>query len=86
MHTPEKMSLDLWNQVFLDYLCLECSNENGKAHQHKCGKTLSGQPAAISIHTNLFSDCAGQGRVIWIAVPYCQDCEERPAGSGCIHV
>jgi hypothetical protein len=39
----------------------------------------------FSIHDARFSQCAGAGKVLRLAVPYCPKCESRPEETSCIH-
>jgi hypothetical protein len=42
--------------------------------------------AYISIHEAMFEgQCAGSGRCVRLAVPYCPTCERRPQEHGCFH-
>jgi hypothetical protein len=41
--------------------------------------------ADVSIHDSRFERCTGSGIVARVIVPFCPECEDRPADSGCFH-
>ena len=51
-----------------------------------CGAEIQYVLTYLSVHDSPFADvCAGTGRVMRMPIPYCPNCEERPALHGCLH-
>ncbi|OHA48815.1 MAG: hypothetical protein A2806_03920 [Candidatus Terrybacteria bacterium RIFCSPHIGHO2_01_FULL_48_17] len=51
-----------------------------------CGAEVQEVHAYISLHTTLFSNCAGSGKVKQVGIPYCPNCELTPNNRGCVHL
>lgn len=50
-----------------------------------CGSTIEFVQAFISVHDVRF-ECAGNGKVVRVALPYCPFCEDSvPKTTGCFH-
>ena len=69
----------------MKWIAAHCEDRDGLQVCKKTGRPTEIIPAYLSIHDERFTDCVGWGRVLRLAVPFCPDCEPRPADSGCLH-
>ncbi len=62
------------------------ADDNGHYKCKKCGARILQTTCYVSIHTTLFSGCAGSGRCKQVPLPYCPTCEGVPTQtSTCVH-
>lgn len=54
----------------------------------QCGAMVMQATCAVSLHAREFGDlCAGSGKVVRVALPYCPQCEGEPTRTTtCVHV
>jgi hypothetical protein len=61
-------------------------DQNGFQVCRKCGGNVEIVVAYMSLHDLRFGlACAGAGKVVRLAIPFCPRCEAQPAEQGCIH-
>ncbi len=52
-----------------------------------CGGDIHRVRGMLLLHDERFGDaCAGPGRALRMDIPFCPQCEARPAEFGCIHL
>lgn len=85
MNAPQKQKPDDFLRAYLE--------ERKKFHFKdktlrciSCDTEIKEMVAYVSIHFAEFPDCAGDGAVIRMRLPYCPQCEEWPSFEGCLHV
>jgi len=89
METPKELKVDSLTDVdrLITKHTLAHYTETGNGPVCKnCGALVLFVHAYISVHTTLFSNCAGSGSVKQIDMPYCPNCEITPSDRGCIHL
>jgi hypothetical protein len=86
MKTPVKSSFIEFAQQRSEWIDLHCVTRGESQLCVKCGTRVEYIGAFLSVHDASFdSGCAGPGGVVRLVVPFCPQCEERPALAGCIH-
>jgi hypothetical protein len=95
LKTPQRVTLEEFSKMRMDWIATNCrlvfdpfapGDQNGFQVCRKCGGNVGIVGAYVALHDLRFGlACAGSGKVLRMAIPYCPRCEERPAEQGCIH-
>lgn len=78
-------------QTFKDQIKIHVEkhyNESGSGYEcRNCGSVIRQMTCHVSVHNSPFKDaCVGEGRVVYIQLPYCPDCEGMPQKfRSCVH-
>jgi|GEM_PF-6006584 len=89
VETPNCLNLVSWQQFkssLHEHCRLRYKREGEIYRCRHCGAQVRAVLAYISIHTTLFTNCAGGGVVERVEMPYCPNCETRPESLGCVHL
>jgi len=95
MQTPHRVSSQEFCQMREDWIAANCrlvfdpftpGDQNGFQVCRKCGGNVEIVVAYMSLHDLRFGvACAGSGKGVRLAIPFCPRCEAQPAEQGCIH-
>jgi len=89
MNCPSKVTREEFNAL-VDAVFQTFKKDGEKWICPNCGSVILQKTAFVSVHDSRFSICAGSGKVIRTAIPYCPKCEPtidaKAALSGCVHV
>ena len=86
MHTPQRVTLQEFSAMRMSWIVEHCRDQDGFQVCRKCGGNVEVVGAYMSLHDPGLADaCAGSGKVVRLAIPFCRRCEARPAEEGCIH-
>jgi hypothetical protein len=87
MEAPRKrLSQEQFNQAISRHVARHYRRK-GKGYVCKTdGASIKQTTCYVSVHTNLFPNCAGGGEVRTTNLPYCPKCEGAPKNtSTCVH-
>ena len=86
MQTPQRVTLQEFSAMRMSWIVEHCRDQDGFQVCRKCGGNVEVVGAYMSLHDPGFADaCAGSGKVVRLAIPFCPRCEAQPAEQGCIH-
>lgn len=87
MKTPELVSLKEFTDARMKWIAEHAEDiGDGKQRCRSCKTQIELLPAYVSIHAVEFGVlCAGEGKVLRLAIPFCPRCEVKPSERGCIH-
>ena len=86
MQTPQRVTLQEFSAMRMSWIVEHCRDQDGFQVCRKCGGNVEIVVAYMSLHDLRFGvACAGSGKGVRLAIPFCPRCEAQPAEQGCIH-
>jgi hypothetical protein len=79
-------SSEAFNKEIADHIATHYTKVSGSCVCNTCASPIQQTTCYVSLHTTLFSGCAGSGKVRQIPLPYCPKCEGLPKRiASCVH-
>lgn len=85
MNTPVRISADEFVREYVKAHAGQIVKDRN-IRCRECETVIERVPVTLSIHHEEIFSCTGPGTVLTIVIPFCPKCEQRPDGSGCLHV
>jgi hypothetical protein len=90
MRTPSRVSASEFSQSLKDFLIHSCILSHHSLYCAICGAPIVYVRAALLLHDAACPACGSvdttvENRAWNTMVPYCPNCEEKPAQRGCLH-
>lgn len=87
MNAPARLDSEAFDRAIADHVATRYRLKDGQYRCRKCNSVIQQTTGYISVHSKLFSNCAGGGSVKHVPLPYCPQCEGAPTEiHGCVHV
>jgi hypothetical protein len=90
MRTPSRISASEFSQSLKDFLNHSCILSHHRLYCAMCGTPIVYVRASLLLHEAACPVCVSVASIMenraWnTMVPYCPNCEEKPAEHGCLH-
>ena len=87
MQTPSKLKPDELVEAVERWTVQYCDHPQDSGYTCKhCGSGIQVIDVCFSIHQGIPGLCAGFGKVLHLAIPFCPKCEPVPSNVSCIHL
>lgn len=85
MQTPRKLSIKEFGDQREQWIADHCVADGVYRRCRNCNTKVENIGVYFSIHYARLDICAGAGRILRLAVPFCPRCESRPEDCSCLH-
>jgi hypothetical protein len=85
MQTPHKLSIKEFANQRQQWIKDHCVTDGEYQRCRTCNTKVEIVGVYFSIHDARLDICAGAGKVMRLAVPFCPRCESQPEDHSCLH-